>query len=127
MRTLRVNRAALKRHLNIDVRVEVPTRKGARYGYWQPGTGVLVVSPRQPVIGQHVTLLHELFHALDDLMLQNKIIRRRSDHRWIDSAATNLLAMLVLLGIYRGVTKRQMLRFMRQHVPDAPGRRRRRT
>jgi hypothetical protein len=91
-------------------------REGA-YGYFDERTGRIVIDPRQPEVGKHIVLLHEFLHLVDSQMRQTGVTKRRADHRWIESAAPNLLALLVLSGLYTGVSRDDLLAFM----ADLPG------
>lgn len=92
--------------------VQQPPKPGA-LGHFDERTGTVVIDPDQPEVGKHIVLLHEFLHAVDTQLILTGITRRRADHRWIASAAPNLLALLVLSGMYTGVRRRELLAFMR--------------
>lgn len=83
-----------------------------RLGYFDERTGRIVIGSNQPEAAKHIVLLHELLHLVDAAMRQTGVTKRRVDHRWIESAAPNLLALLVLSGFYTGIGKAELLSFM---------------
>jgi hypothetical protein len=89
---------------------------GGGLGACHTGTGEILIDPDQPEVGKHVTLLHELLHLVDEQMRRCGITRRRIDHRWVESAAPNLLALLVFAGLYRGVSTKDLAAFMAKHM-----------
>jgi hypothetical protein len=92
----------------------------ASLGYFDERTGKIAIDSRQPEAGKHIVLMHELLHLVDATMRQSGVTKRRADHRWIESAAPNLLALLVCAGLYKGITKAELLAFMAEQVPP-PG------
>ena len=99
--------------------VEEPVGEGwGRLGYFDERTGRIVIGSEQPEAGKHIVLVHEILHLVDSMMRQAGVTRRRADHRWVESAAPNLLALLVLAGVYTGVSKSDMLAFMHDNVPS---------
>lgn len=100
--------------------VEEPVGDGwGRLGYFDERTGKIAIGSEQPEAGKHIVLLHELLHLVDSTMRQAGVTKRRADHRWIESAAPNLLALLVCSGFYTGISKDELLRFMAESVPEA--------
>jgi hypothetical protein len=98
--------------------VEEPVGEGwGRLGYFDERTGRIVIGSEQPEPGKHIVLLHELLHLVDATMRQAGVTKRRADHRWIESAAPNLLALLVLSGLYTGISREELLAFMRESMP----------
>lgn len=96
--------------------VEDPAGKlDGALGHFDERTGQILIYPDQPEAGKHVVLLHELLHLVDATMRQTGVTKRRADHRWIESAAPNLLALLVLSGFYTGVGKAELLSFMAEN------------
>lgn len=96
--------------IGLTIRVGRP-EGGCGLGHFDPAKREIVVSPNQPRAGMHVVLLHELLHAVDEAMVGAGVTRRRTSHRWIESAALNLLLALVTAGLYRGVDKAELLAF----------------
>lgn len=89
-------------------------------GAFDERTGEVCIDPDQPEVGKHAVVLHELLHLVDAQLRQVGITKRRADHRWVESAAPNLLALLVLGGFWKGVSKKELLAFMA--TMEGPGR-----
>jgi hypothetical protein len=89
-----------------------------RLGYFDERTGKIAIAQNQPEAGKHIVLLHEFLHLVDAQMRSAGITKRRADHRWIESAAPNLLALLVLSGLYTGLSKEELLGFMATQAGD---------
>lgn len=122
--------ATLKKRLargqiELAVGVTVRTEAMKRLGWWAPDKSEIVLNPKQPHIGIDITFLHELLHCVDDQMVAAGIVKRRVPHAWIESAAMNLLWLLVEADLWRGITRRQVRTFVDRYVPDAPKRKKR--
>ena len=89
-------------------------------GYWDPGTGTIVIDKEQPEPGKHVVLLHELMHLTETMLLQSGLIKTEVDHGWITMMAPNLLLLLVKSGMYTGVPEAELVEWMSESLPG-PG------
>lgn len=74
-------------------------------GYWNPKTGEIVIDSRLDEADKYAVLIHEYMHLIDDIMIQNGIYKKRTPHIAIESIADNLLVLLVLSGLFKGLTK----------------------
>ena len=99
-----------------EIGLTIRVGESAKLGHWDPQRQEIVVSPHQPEAGMHVVLLHELLHAVDDALVAAGVTARRTSHRWIESAAPNLLLALVTAGVYTGIGRDEMLRFYRKNA-----------
>lgn len=76
---------------------------------------LVAINPDQPEAGKHVVLIHELLHVIEKLLIRNKIIKRRVDHEFITNAPAALLHILTYLGFYKGISFKQLTRFMKKY------------
>lgn len=95
-------------HLGITIK----EAKLNKLGHWDPKRKEIVLSTKQKSwVGKNITLLHEIIHATDDAMIGAGIRKKRISHNWIENASMNLLLFFVLAGLWRGISKKQIVRF----------------
>lgn len=84
-------------------------------GSWRTtgeASGEVLIRRGLPAAGRVVIVLHELMHAIDDMMVANGTTKRRIPHTWIEGGAFGLAALLVHLGAIDGVTPAAWRRFV---------------
>lgn len=82
-------------------------------GYFDRKTGTIAIRRKQPKAGKHIVLLHEALHFIAEMMRQSGAIKRQPTHAFISGAAPGLLMFLVSAGFWKGLTKRELMAFMR--------------
>jgi hypothetical protein len=82
------------------------------YGQYDPTTGTIIIEKDQPEAGKHIILIHEIFHLIEHLCIDEGLIRDRVDHDFVTYAAPILLKFLVDMGLYTKVTAEQLHEFM---------------
>lgn len=97
-----------------ELRVSIAFKPLDGLGRYNESTCAIEVNPHQPVVGQTITLMHEMLHAVDSQMMACKITKRRADHRWIESAAMNLTMLLAYSGLLP-IKPAAMTKFIRQY------------
>ncbi len=106
-------RFSQKLPIGISIR-EYKLPKGAK-GTYDERTCTVTVSPDQPEVGKHITVLHELLHAVDAQLVAVGCTKRRVGEQWIEAAAPNLLIALATAGFWRGPPSRaEVIRFYQQ-------------
>ena len=70
----------------------------------------VVIEQRQPLVGKHIIVLHELIHAVTQHCIEAKLIRRQPE-RFVESLAGGLLPMLALSGLWKGLRPADVRKF----------------
>jgi hypothetical protein len=94
----------------LQVRVE-PLGAG-NLGYFDEARSEIWIGSEQPEAGQHVVLLRELIRAVDWMLVCEGLRLRRTEHSWIEHAAPNLLAVLILASKWTGLGFGELSAFM---------------
>ena len=90
-------------------------------GFWHitdESAGEVVLRPGLPPVGEFIVLVHELLHAMDDLLKANGTTSRRVAHAWIEGGAFGLATLLIFLGVVRGLTPEMWEAFVDEVGPD---------
>jgi hypothetical protein len=81
-------------------------------------TGRIVIKKKQPKAGKHSILLHELIHLVAEHLKDEGIIKRQPDENFVTHLAGGLFPMLVFSGLWKGVSKKEMKKFLRSTKHD---------
>ena len=65
-------------------------------GYWNPATAEIVIDIDQSREEKDIVLIHEAMHAVAEILKQAGHIKKLPDHRFIETAASNLLHIFKL-------------------------------
>lgn len=90
-------------------------------GFWRTtdeSAGEVVLRPGLPPVGEFIVLVHELLHAMDDILKANGSTSRRVAHAWIEGGAFGLATMLIFLGVVKGLTPEMWDAFVDEVGPD---------
>lgn len=97
------------------ITIKMGRAKDGCVGHFEMPSREIVIDPKQRWCGQNITLLHELFHAVDQGIIDAGWRKRKISHHWIEHASMNLWLMLVHAGLWNGVTKAEAQRYYHWH------------
>lgn len=90
-------------------------------GFWRTtdkSAGEVVLRPGLPPVGEFIVLVHELLHAMDDILRANGTTSRRVAHAWVEGGAFGLATLLIFLGVVKGLTPEMWEAFVEEVGPD---------
>lgn len=74
-------------------------------GYFDPVALKIAIKKDQDWVEKNTTLLHELIHLVDYSLVRSGFTKRLIPHNWINHACKNLLYVLVMGGVWQGISK----------------------
>lgn len=84
------------------------------HGYFDATSWTIVIDENLDGPLVHVTLLHELLHAVETHLRATGSLRGRVPHAFLSAGDVPLLGLLVEAGVYRGVSRRDYRRWVRR-------------
>lgn len=84
-----------------------------RLGYFRPGANTICIHKDQPWEGKCIIFIHEMLHAVDELLIRHRGRKKRIEHLFITEASSAIFVFLVQMGIWKDVQVSDMIRFMR--------------
>lgn len=86
----------------------------APLGQYDVEKDVITLSKTTHKTGRHIILIHELLHAMEVRLKAAGYIKRLNNHTFITAASAGLLHVLVELGLYTGVSMKELQDFYEQ-------------
>ena len=87
---------------------------GGKLGCLDTARHEISIEVDQPLAGKHLILLHEMIHMVAEYLKDQGLISRQPDEKFVTYLAGTLFPMLVLSGLWKGVTKEELERFLRE-------------
>jgi hypothetical protein len=89
------------------------------WGMYDPRTRTIHIDKNRSDAMKHITFLHEAMHWVDHVLVQKGLRRRDTSHAWITLAAPLLVGLLADVGLWQGVTPRQVKAWLKKHWSGA--------
>lgn len=83
-------------------------------GRFECDTGTIWIEEDQRWEGKCIIFIHEMLHAVNELLIQNGFCKRHIDHRFIEGASPAILAFLIQAGLVTEMSIEDLLRFLQQ-------------
>lgn len=82
-----------------------------KLGYFDPSIPEIAIESRQPEVGKHHILLHEMIHLAVEKLKQGEFIKRAPSEAFVSYLTGALFPMLAMSGLWNGVTPEEAEEF----------------